>query len=560
MGEREQILNAIEGIPAVVLLKYIKDGKISFADLEAHGLDNWPDKRDYILKHLSEEEEKFWTEVEAQRTISSYAKYLSIYPNGKYLDQARAAIANEESEIWNDTMKRPSIEGLEQYKRLFPEGTHIAQCLDLLSDSDWLDALISNTIQSYEAYRINHPEKRSDEVQAAIDNIQEAIDWDVAENSNTISSYKEYLNKWPNGKHAIIAKERINRPPMPSEKILEDLRHNKNAYSAYQLQEKVGNKLITWDSLLEVFTPAQIMAIQNWKSAAQLPATEPPTRLQKDSTEVYFWGTKGTGKTCVLGSILSAAKRSAILEKQDCKARLYLDQLSNIFTLSGNTQICNLPDSTPDSSISEMVVKLEDSKQRQHKMTLVDLAGEAVTGLYKKNCKLPLMGPEEKAVKNLLTYLNDQHNNKIHFFILEYGSANKFVKTNNGNLDITQCDVLADLATFLNTNGCFKKSTVGIYVLVTKCDLIDVEMGTSPEERPKLAYEYVKENFPSFFNQLKKVSERNKVSEFKTFAYSIGDVFVENLCTCNSQDSNKIINQLILKTRPEWRFWDWLFN
>lgn len=519
MEEKEKILRALGGIPPAALVMYVSKGVVTIPELEANGLSNYPEKYEYVKNHAAEAEQN-----------------------------AKAA----EDIAWNEAKKQGTEASLVKYKTSYPSGRYISECDGMLADMPWANAVRTNTIDGYNIYMRQHPGKHTADALAAIERIEDERDWAEADRFDTKEKYGWYKEKHPNGNYVSFAEERINRPLGEKDLILESLKQDDNAYSAFELQRKIGNHILKWSDLESVFSFEKIQAIQDWTKACELPPMSAPKDFVKDSTEVYFWGTKGTGKTCVLGSILSAAKQKGILEPQSCKARLYLDQLSNIFTLTGNTGICNLPLSTPSDSVSEMVIKLEDEKHRQHKMTLVDLAGEAVTGIYKKRNGLPLLKKEEEAVDHIMHYLSNQYNNKIHFFVLEYGSAGKFVETDSEALQITQCNVLQDLALFLKEKKCIQESTVGAYILITKSDKIDAVEQCEPSERPKYAYDYVKKNFPSFFTQLKKSCAANKVSEFKTISYSIGDVFAQNLCEFNPSDSDKIIQELLRKTRPEY--------
>ena len=138
------------------------------------------------------------------------------------------------------------------------------------------------------------------------------------------------MEKNPQGQYASVARDRIaNRSQ--NEIVIEAIRKDDNTFSTFDLQQKVENGTITWDNLREVFSEAQIQAIKDWRDAPVLPYCQPPKKLQQDSTEIYFWGTRATGKTCAMGAVLSAAKREGRLIPLNCQHGAYLAQLSNLF-------------------------------------------------------------------------------------------------------------------------------------------------------------------------------------------------------------------------------------
>ena len=243
-----------------------------------------------------------------------------------------------------------------------------------------------------------------------------------------------------------------------------------------------------------------------------------------------------------------------------------LEEIMKSFNLFGDNNmqiICNLPESTSKDSIAEMNLQLIDSNEKNHNVTFIDLAGEVVTGIYKYQNKLPLLDSEQTTIEQVLSYLQNPYNNKIHFFILEYGSANKFVKEleSMGCSGVRQGDVLTSIAQFLDNTGGLRKSTVGVYGLVTKSDLIDVYIGTSSTERPKLAYEYVQQSLAAFWKAISLACKKANVKDVKTISFSIGDVFAQNLCVFDGSDSMKIVDRLLQKTPAESKgLFSWLFN
>lgn len=559
---RERIFKAIGGIPAESLYNYIKQGIVTYQELLEHGLDKFPEKKAYVESKLSAGEQSAWKDAEQMNTVEGYDKYLSLFPKGTHASEANVALASLEDRYWQQVQQNISEQSLSNYTRIYPKGKYLAQCDALLSDMPWFETKKRNTIEAYKIYAANYPGKHVDEIKQAILAIEDENDWSHAAQVNTTSAYKQYLEKHPHGIHATTAKERIaNRSQ--KEIVLDAIRKDDNTYSTQDLQNSVENGTISWDDLREVFSEEQIQAIRAWRGTQDLPRCAPQQQLQEGSTEIYFWGTKGTGKTCAMGAVLSTAKRNGKMMARNCPHRIYMDQLSNLFGGNNKHVICNLPESTSKDSIAEMNLRLIDLNDKKHNVTFIDLAGEVVTGIYKYQNNLPLLDSEQTTIKQVLSYLQNPYNNKIHFFILEYGSANKFVNEleSMGCYGVSQSDVLTSIAEFLDNKDGLRKSTVGVYGLVTKSDLIDIDFSSTPTERPKLAHDYVQNYLAAFWKAINIACKKANVKDVKTISFSIGDVFAKNLCVFDGTDSMKIIDRLLQKTpsEPEGCF-KWLFK
>jgi hypothetical protein len=469
--------------------------------------------------------------------MKAYAEYLGKFAGGQHAGDARKAMQELDDETWNRLQDNLTKEGLKEYKTLFPNGKHVAECDALLEDMPWLETKRRNTIADYEEYRLQHPGKHEAEIRAAINDLNDDKDWNNACVINDSYAYRQYLTQHPNGKHEQEARSRMQAYAGRDE-FIKNLQNDRNAYYVKEIQEKVRNGVAQFDDVANILGREEANAIQAFDEMPDLPISIPPEALQGDSTEVYFWGTPSSGKTCALGSIISSAKSKGILETMQCSGLDYMTRLSNIFDSRG---ICTFPPSSPTESIQEMVMKLRDSQRHPHKLTLIDLAGELFRSVYFKLNNLFLENEKEQTLATAMNYLRDTRNNKIHFFVVEYGAQDKFWD------GLRMVDYLDSMSVYLKSQGVFKKSTVGVYVLVTKCDIIDC----APEDRPERAAQYVKEELPSFWNTLQDTCARAGVGDLKILSFSVGNVFAQKLCKFDGHDTDKVIDKLLTKTRAE---------
>lgn len=536
-SKKDKILKGWKGIPVKSLVNYINNGDVTLPELIAAGLDKDPEKEKDIRAAMAADEAQAWDDAARRNTKEAYSEYLAKFADGKHAQEAKKAKQGLDDKMWEELQKNLTEAGLKEYKTLFPNGKHVAECDALLEDMPWLETKRRNTIAAYEEYQRQHPGKHEAEIRAAINALSDDNDWHNACVINDSHAYKQYLTQHPNGKHAQEARNRM-QAYAGRDQFIDDLRRDRNAYYVKDIQDKVENGVATWDDVERIIGRDETWAIQAFEKMPDLPISIPPEALQGDSTEVYFWGTPSSGKTCALGAIISSAKSKGILESLQCSGLHYMTRLSNIFN---NRGICTFPPSSPTESIQEMVMKLRDSQRRPHKLTLIDLAGELFRSVYFKLNNLFLENEKEQTLATAMNYLRDTRNNKIHFFVVEYGAQDKYWD------GLRMVDYLDSMSVYLKANGVFKKSTVGVYVLVTKCDIIDC----APEDRPERAAQYVKEELPSFWNTLQETCAEAGVGDLRILSFSVGDVFAQKLCKFDGTDTDKVINKLLTKTRAE---------
>ena len=188
-----------------------------------------------------------------------------------------------------------------------------------------------------------------------------------------------------------------------------------------------------------------------------------------------------------------------------------------------------------------MVIRLRDDKGKYHRMTLIDLAGEVFRAALLKSTGGIIDTTLQNTLDTTLGYLNNDANPKVHFFVVEYGAHDRMWD------GYSMLDYLDNMLIYLRDRKIIRKSTAGVYVVVTKCDKIS----PYPAERPELAFNYVKNELLSFWNVLNETCEKAGISAPKVLAFSVGHVLAQDLCRFDGSDTAKIIDKLLAKTRPE---------
>lgn len=358
--------------------------------------------------------------------------------------------------------------------------------------------------------------------------------WDICDEENTIDAYRRYLSEYSNGKYSERANRNINSLIKDNSKYsyIEEVKRDINSYGADELSE-LG---ITLTDLLNagVQIPSEIQAV--WlKSGIDLQFGEKTDKIPEGKTEVYFWGTTSSGKTCTLAALLSRAKQLGLIEFEGGNGRMYMTQLSNIFA---NTAAV-LPPGTSTDKNQALLCNLRDSERNQHPMALIEIAGEIYKCFSRQVNHSPIPPEYQKTYEGLLSYLSSTSNKKYHFFIIDV--TNDKVDKNG----LTQMDYLADAATFFNDNDIFGKNTAGINIIVTKSDLL----ADNQEDRDREAIILLKKNYINFVESLRTIAYKNKLIPKKdtmldVHPFSIGSVFFKNLCIFDSSSANDIISVL----------------
>lgn len=338
-----------------------------------------------------------------------------------------------------------------------------------------------------------------------------------------------------------LSKQETMLPIPPAQSIIDALHSDKNSYSAIQIQHKVENGIITWEDLSEVFDDRQIQAIKDYCVIPEFPRNQPPMQLPSNCTEIYFWGPRCSGRTCAISSVLSATKGDGIVAPQHNQNNLSFFHYSNLFLGSENKPIIPLPLSSAE--IPVMSCQFIEEKHKKHNACFIEVTSNVNAAIFKQQNGMALYEEERNQLDLISSYLKNSHNNKIHIFALEYGAAHSKARELTEYF-VYQSDILVSIAQFLEQCD-FEKSTVGVYGLVTKSDLIDAKYDTPRSERPRLAHEYVTQELRAFWQIINSACQRANIKDVKTISFSIGEIFAQTLCMYDRTDAQKVIKYIM---------------
>lgn len=549
--DKNKILESWRSVPHNTLLNFILEGKITISDLEnsiATDKDSKSRERiENLKKGLKTKRKEMWEKAQREDSIKTYRDYLKCFgENDEHASEIKAILDDKDTKLWQELIKQPTEEGIKEYQALFPDGLFSKESEEMAKDLPWYQAKGQNTIQTYEQYRKNYPRKHDDEIEKLIATIIDNQDWKTACTNSSSAAYHEYLKKHPDGLHKDEANERIyNRTGRDI--FLDELRKDINKYSAKEIQENIANNVATWEDLKGIFDEQQVDAIRDYQPPKQLPIVKDNESLPKGYTEVYFWGTKGTGKTCAIGATIGYLKNvQKSIIPITCPGEKYLHQLENLFQNDGS--VCSLPPGTITGNLPAMAFSFKDKKNAYHRTMLIDVAGEVFAGIFKKVHNLTVEKSEEDAINHLKACLLDKYNNKIHYFILEYGNDDMLFIQDYG--DVSKSQIMQSLVEYFANENLFNASSVSMNFLVTKCDRI------KDGDRIEKVKDYIDSSaWAAVVNGINDVSVNARCGGITVVSFSIGNVFAQDLCIYNPNDAVKIVNEIEERTYPFSNTW-----
>ncbi len=535
MDQKEKILTRCNSIPIASLVNYLNDGIVTLGELRDAGLTQ--EIEEAVQKHIAANEALMWRNAARKDTPEAYLEFLRIFPEGMYSDQCRQQLSDKEDSWWQDISLAPTEESIHGYLEVFPIGKYVGMARMLLEDMPWLETCKINTEAAYLKYREENPGKHQDEIKTILNTFRDEQDWVKAQNLNTTEAYKDYLKAHRFGKHSTAAQEIIDSRSL-HDNIINGLRKNKNAFSAEEIQRYVGDKTVTESEIADILGAEWVERIMAYFRPNDLPIYDYQQELVKGRTEVYFWGTPASGKTCTLGAVFSRAYSRGVLQPKG-GAVDYLDALKNIFKKNG---VSKLPNSTSNTCIYDMQVDIIDEKRRKHPVVMIDLAGEIFKCIYYDSLgRLNEDDERKKILDTTFSYLTNKKNKKIMFFVVEYDGHDRVW---NDNTNLTMSDYLDRCAHYLDDKKIISSSVNGVYVLVTKADMIDCEY----KDQGAKAKEYVEEHFKGFWETLKDICSHSGVKDLKIIPFSIGNVVAKQLCEFNGKYAKLVLDRIAEKS------------
>ncbi len=464
-------------------------------------------------------------------------------------EQERIASAAIEQEEW-DKLEKGNYTALQNYKHKYPDSVH----KDELDDFMWKNTQAVMNIHSLNRYLSDWPMGRhADEANIALGLIGE---WEKVKRSGDIFLVDDFRDSHPDCpfKHDIdsvyykLRDDELERMrSCPSEYSKEDVEKfiNADIFSKWQL---IDEELITdesWETLLldrGLFPNIQDYQVEDEGISAQ-----------EGCTDIYLFGTPGTGKTCLLMGLTGANGNGYNLNMKAAGGP-YASALQQYV----NAGI------TPGRTFGKFVTTInghvdENTKSKKiidHKINLVEMSGEefALRIADGKGVSLANMGTGA-------TNLMRNNNRKVFFIIVD--STKDMIKVNyieqvkdaEGNVVeervrkkyISQLDILNKFVGLfeLDENKDIMQRVDAIHFVVTKADFFG-----GPSERRIKAKELLLSKYAGPVGALKKLCRESKRINYSTnyspqvFPFSLGKFFLGDVFKFDPTETLSIVQAI----------------
>lgn len=513
------------------------------------------------------------------------AAYIQQYPGGPKIEQVKALDAELAIQL-DKAIENERLQAEAEIRR------KQAEEMAKKEQADW-DVVDKNNYQALLAYRVKYP------MSAHLDEIDDFM-WAITAGELNGMTLTRYLNDWPNGRNAAKARsamteaqdwekvrntedlEKINkfRYEHPGSQFSEEaertftkLRSKKLAqmqisptsFSKEEALNLVNSGIFTKNELIN----AGVVSEKSWEAMhlnrstfpdiQQLMANIPEITAQKDCTDIYLFGTPGTGKTCLLMGLAHAdgtqdEKGQAYTLNMKINGGKYASALQQ-YVKAGLT-----PGRTSGNYISTIHANVseKDKKGRfiDHPINFVEMSGEEFA--------IRISDGDAVAFEDMgtgATQLLRNDNRKVFFIIVDSGddkvpfSYEKKIKDINGNVVgqeivntfISQLDILNKFMGLIDQkeNKAIMDKVDAIHFVVTKADRLGNHV-----ERKERARELLLDKYSGPVERLKlycRNSKRiNATSNFKpqVFTFSLGNFYVGDVFAFDNTETLEIVDAI----------------
>jgi len=521
MPTKQAIIDNIDQYSASELVDYIKSGIVTFDELCEDTDGYFPaNVRKEVKRLLAGSEDEDWQKAMRTNTEDAFMAFLKTYPESSHADEARASIirlnqtkeAEVKQSVWSSVNKQ-SIEDLRAFIKANRGDSHCVEAQKLI-----------NALQEEEFLGFD--------VDALVERIN-AIQTDKCVNDKARAIVPEIIR--------CLEQNKISK-----NELLEVIRRDNNFLQVSVLKKLITEGYLGYDDFKNIGIDIRfIKHLAKGESKQTFGRPRELQKINKISTEVYFWGIPSSGKSCALGAIMSVANNGTIARSMskdpDCQGYGYMTRLSQLFKNDGS--VGTLPEGTSIYSTYEMGFDLKDENGKIHPITCIDLAGELVRCMYKSDAGEDMSEDEVKALDTLTNVLIDNRtvNRKIHVFVLEYGGEKRKYE------GLRQSEYLDAALRYIERTKIFETETDAIYLMLTKVD----KTGAVGQKLVNILEEYIEKNYKGFFNGLESICIDKEINGGKVerIPFSLGQVCFQDYCLFNEAPAANVVKKLLVRAK-----------
>ena len=590
LGANKQILlDQVKNNPSIIDIQKLLELLNTYEDLKLDDFRGYVS--DNLIAQLHEanrdpEELKNWKQIEDENrfadTIESLqylqrivTDYIRKYPDApKIVDaqtlldeissrieaknkvrEAEAARAREQKD-W-ELLERGNYNALQSYKSKYPSSVH----LDELDDLMWLNTKNVMNFHGLNRYLGDWPlGKHAHEANQALSELNE---WEEVKRSDDLFLVDDYRDNHPsspfinevNGlfyrlRDELLVKMKENPSEYDKEFVLKLI--NADIFTKWQLEDEDLITEDSWRILTEVdrslFPDIQLFFNE-----------DPDIETEEGCTDVYLFGTPGTGKTCLLMGLTGANGQGYTLNMK-VQGGPYAAALQE-YVSAGLT-----PGSTFGNFVTsingEVIEQTKRNNYIYHRINLIEMSGEefALRIADNKEVSLSNMGT---GATNLLS----NNNRKVFFIIVDATKDQVKIEYNDAFANprkkyLSQLTILNKFVSLfeLAANQEIMKKVDAIHFVVTKADVL----GCDRNEREMKARELLLNKYSAPVEQLKKYCRKTKRINYSknyrpyVYAFSLGKFYLGDIFSFDKNDSLSIIDVIreVTAGEKEKTFWE----
>jgi hypothetical protein len=501
-----------------------------------------------------------------QRLVS---QYIQQYPNGSRIAEARDKQVSLQTELANamqakrqeqeklreqadwDNLDKGNYNSLLTYRSKYPQSVH----LDEIDDYMWTNVKNAVNIHSLSRYVADWPMGRhAAEANKAISSFDE---WEKVKRSGDIFQVDDYRDNHPDSPfigevsslyYQLRDKELQNMKANPSDYSKDDVDRLIEA-GIFSQWELLDENLITEDSCETLQMDRSLFPnIQDYQQDANIVASD-------NCTDIYLFGTPGTGKTCLLMGLTGANGKGYVLNMKTAGGP-YASALQQYV----NNGI------TPGHTFGNFVTTIngqvfDEDKQknaRYHKINFVEMSGEEFALRIADNQSVSLadMGTG-------VTTLMQNSNRKVFFIIVDPTKDRvkveylESVKDEQGTIIDQrirkkynyQLDILNKFVSLfeLPENQEIMKNVDAIHFIVTKADTLGTGTDRLTKARELLTTKYAGpvESLKAYCRQTKRINyAANKNYSPHVFTFSLGKFYLGDVFQFDATETLQIISAI----------------
>lgn len=592
-ANKPTLLNQIKRQPTVDLQTLVKLVN-QYEDLDIEDFRGYVS--DVLLEQLKEagrdpKEVELWNQIvsaprETPEDIQSVQRlvvtYINQYPKGPKLAEAndrlrslqaemaeaaerqrRKADEEREQRDW-EALERGNYSALANYKNRYPNSVH----MDELDDLMWTNTRNVMNQHSLNRYLNDWPLGRhAEEATRALNSFAE---WDDVKRSGDLFLVDDYRDNHPDSPFIVEVNSTYYK--LRDEKLAE-MKKNPSEFSKDDVERLIAADIFTQWQLID----EGLVTDESWETLQldrdlfpniqDYQREDPNIQAPADCTDIYLFGTPGTGKTCLLMGLTGANGQGYTLNMR-VQGGPYASALQQ-YVNAGIT-----PGRTFGRFVTTINGQVNETTRRgnivSHRINLVEMSGEEFA--------LRIAGNQDVAFTNMgvgATNLLANANRKVFFIIVD--STKDMVKVEyveevkdaEGNVIderirkkyISQLDILNKFVSLfeLPENQEIMKRVDAIHFVVTKADMLG-----DRTVRLDRARDLLKTKYAGPVEQLKNYCRQTKRINYSTgykpqvFTFSLGQFFLGDVFKFDTSETIKIVDTIRTVTGgvTERTFWD----